>query len=62
MTVAEMLKKQAEAGPPKGGGGPQIPLGRMGTPEDIADLVMFLVTDKSSYITAQEIRIDGGAE
>ena len=62
MTVSEMLKKQAEAGPPKGGGGPQIPLGRMGTPQDIADLVMFLVTDKSSYITAQEIRIDGGAE
>jgi NAD(P)-dependent dehydrogenase (short-subunit alcohol dehydrogenase family) len=62
MTVAEMLKKQAETPPPPGGGGPKIPLGRLGTPEDIADLVMFLVTDQSSYITGQEVRIDGGAE
>jgi len=59
LTVAELLKKQAEGPAPPG---PQIPLGRMGTPEDIADLVLFLVTDQSSYITAQEIRIDGGAD
>lgn len=62
ITVAEMLERQAKAPPPSGGGGPQIPLGRMGTPQDIADLVMFLVTDKSSYVTAQEIRISGGGE
>jgi len=58
ISVTELLKKQAE-GPRMG---PQIPLGRMGTPEDIANLVMFLVTDQSGYITAQEIRISGGGE
>jgi NAD(P)-dependent dehydrogenase (short-subunit alcohol dehydrogenase family) len=58
ITVAELLKRQAE-GPQMG---PKIPLGRMGRTDDIADLVMFLVTDQSSYITAQEIRISGGGE
>jgi NAD(P)-dependent dehydrogenase (short-subunit alcohol dehydrogenase family) len=58
ITVAELLEKQAE-GPQMG---PQIPLGRMGRTDDIADLIMFLVTDQSSYITAQEIRISGGGE
>jgi NAD(P)-dependent dehydrogenase (short-subunit alcohol dehydrogenase family) len=38
----------------------KVPLGRMGTPEDIANLVLFLVTDQSSYLTAQAIDIDGG--
>lgn len=37
-----------------------IPLGRFGTPEEVAELVEFLVSDKSSYITGQVIRIDGG--
>jgi len=37
-----------------------IPLGRMGHPEDIANLVLFLACDLSSYITGQVIRVDGG--
>jgi NAD(P)-dependent dehydrogenase (short-subunit alcohol dehydrogenase family) len=36
------------------------PLGRMGTVEDIANLVDFLITDKSSYLTGQTITLDGG--
>ena len=37
-----------------------IPLGRMGTPRDIYHLVAFLCSDKSAYITGQNITIDGG--
>lgn len=36
------------------------PLGRAGTPEDVAYLVAFLASDKSSYITGEVICIDGG--
>ena len=38
----------------------QIPLGRLGRPEEIADACVFLSTDASSYITGDEIRVMGG--
>lgn len=37
-----------------------IPLGHLGKPEDIANLVMFLVSSDADYITGQVINIDGG--
>jgi len=37
-----------------------IPLGRAGTPEDVANLVLFLASDKAGYITGEVICIDGG--
>lgn len=37
-----------------------IPLGRFGTPEDVAGVVAFLASDDASYITGQVIDIDGG--
>jgi 3-oxoacyl-[acyl-carrier protein] reductase len=38
----------------------RIPLNRLGTPEDVAKLVLFLCTDDSDYITGQVINVDGG--
>jgi len=38
----------------------KIPLGRIGTPEDVAYTALFLCSDESSYITAQDIIVDGG--
>ncbi len=38
-----------------------VPMKRMGTAEEIADLVLFLISDESRYITGAEVAIDGGA-
>jgi NAD(P)-dependent dehydrogenase (short-subunit alcohol dehydrogenase family) len=38
----------------------EIPLGRFGTPEEIADSVRFLVGPRASYITGQVLAVDGG--
>lgn len=38
----------------------QIPLGRPGTPEDVAVAVLFLASDAANYITGQTVNVDGG--
>ena len=38
----------------------RIPMGRFGTPEDVAEAVVFLCSDGASYITGQVLTIDGG--
>ena len=40
----------------------RVPLGRFGLPEDVANMVNFLISDKADYITGQVFRIDGGME
>lgn len=59
VSIAEIIQKQTQGQSQMAS---RIPLGRMGTPEDIADLVFFLVSEQSSYITGEEIRISGGGE
>ena len=38
----------------------QLPLGRLGKPEDVAELALFLAGDASAYITGEVIKVDGG--
>ena len=37
-----------------------IPLKRLGNPEDVANAVAFLASEEASYITGQVINVDGG--
>lgn len=41
---------------------PYIPMGRLGTPEDLAGLICFLASEESAYITGQVIGLSGGLE
>ena len=38
----------------------QIPLGRFGTPDDVANAVLFLASEEASYITGEVINVNGG--
>ncbi len=50
-TMSEDARKQALS---------RIPMGRLGTPEDVAAVVAFLATEEANYITGQVIGVDGG--
>jgi 3-oxoacyl-[acyl-carrier protein] reductase len=51
---------RALTGQAKGDWVSQIPLGRLGTPEDVAAAVCFLASDAASYITGQVLAVNGG--
>ena len=46
---------------PESRGLTRIPLGRLGIPQELANLYTFLASDDSSYITGQTFHINGGA-
>ena len=57
-----MQAQSAGASAPGGGAMPRdrVPLGRMGDPQDIANCVLYLASDESSYVTGAEFTVDAG--
>jgi 3-oxoacyl-[acyl-carrier protein] reductase len=49
--LSDAVKEQAEK---------QIPLGHFGSPEDIAEMAVFLASNRADYITGQVLSVDGG--
>jgi len=39
----------------------EIPLGHLGDPEDVANMIVFLASDRARYVTGATIQVDGGA-
>ena len=40
--------------------GDEIPIGRVGTPEEFANVVVFLASERASYVTGTAVQVDGG--
>ena len=61
LTLTAMGRSEIAATPAAQAFVDSAPLGRMGTPADVAMLVEFLVSDRARFITGCDIRVDGGA-
>jgi 3-oxoacyl-[acyl-carrier protein] reductase len=59
--TAQLLSKEHSLGPEGAEAASAIiPMGRLGEPEDIADVIVFLASPAARYITGQTIAVDGG--
>jgi len=59
--TAQLLSKENSLGPEGAEkAGEFIPMGRIGEPEDIADVVLFLASNGARYMTGQVVVVDGG--
>lgn len=59
--TAQLLSKEHSLGPEGAGkAGEFIPMGRIGEPEDIADVILFLASNAARYMTGQVVVVDGG--
>ncbi len=58
--TAQLLSKEHSVGPDADKCGEYIPMGRIGEPEDIADVIIFLASNGARYMTGQVVVVDGG--
>ncbi|ARM90915.1 MULTISPECIES: SDR family NAD(P)-dependent oxidoreductase [Rhizobium] len=59
--TAQLLSEENSLGPAGAEKAAEfIPMGRLGTPEDIADVITFLASDNARYMTGQTLVVDGG--
>jgi len=57
-----MTSIESNAGAPKEAFESTLPLGRYGTPQEVANLVLMLLSDEASYMTGSYYTVDGGSE
>ena len=58
--TAQLLSKQHSLGPDADKAGAFIPMGRIGEPDEIADVILFLASNGARYMTGQVVVVDGG--
>lgn len=58
--TAQLLSKQHSLGPDADKAGAFIPMGRIGEPDEIADVILFLASNAARYMTGQVVVVDGG--
>ena len=58
--TAQLLSKEHSLGPDADKAGEFIPMGRIGEPDEIADVIVFLASNGARYMTGQVVVVDGG--
>lgn len=58
--TAQLLSRQHSLGPDADKAGAFIPMGRIGEPDEIADVIVFLASNGARYMTGQVVVVDGG--